>query len=99
VPYASGGAHRKDANQKEVVAALRKAGCSVTFLDIIDLIVGWRGFNFLFELKDPEKSPSKRRLTDREQKFFDTWNGSVFRIETAEEAIALMEEFIAFHDS
>ena len=57
-----------DANQSEIVAALRKAGVTVTPLHQVgggcpDLLCGFRGVNTLLEVKDHAKPPSARKLT------------------------------------
>ena len=84
---------RADANQSEVMGDLRKyPGISVRSLHTLgdgipDLIVGFRGSNYLFELKDPEKPPSKRKLTEDEIKFFDSWNGQVEKVETVKDIL------------
>ena len=99
MPYASRRATKRDANEKEIISSLRKLGCSVTPIDVVDIIVSWKGFNFLFEVKDPAKPPSARKLTEREQKFFDEWKGQVDKIESTEEAISIMLAFISLHSS
>lgn len=97
---------RIDANQPEIVLALRKAGCSVLVLSELgkgapDLLVGelvykWRGLdhdryervNYLLELKDGTKPPSRRKLTADEQQFHDTWKGQVCIVSSVDEALA-----------
>lgn len=69
-----------DANQNEIVKALRKVGATVQSLSSIghgcpDLLVGFRGVNYLFEVKDGTKSPSRIRLTDDEEKWAIRWAG------------------------
>lgn len=82
---------RTDANQDQIVRELRARGCSVWPVNQrCDLVVGWRGTNHLFEVKDPEKSPSARRLTEAEQRFHDDWKGQVDVIHTADEAFEIM---------
>jgi hypothetical protein len=85
-------ASRVDANQPEIVAALRKCGATVQHLHQVghgapDLLVGYRGMNLLFECKDDNKPLSKRKLTPDEQNFFNTWNGQVDVIENIQEAL------------
>lgn len=80
-----------DSNQKEIVQALEAIG--VIVLEIgwpVDLLCGYRSANFLIEVKDPAKPPSQRRLTADQQEFFKTWRGQVRKLETADEAIALV---------
>ena len=64
---------RVDANQKEIVAELRKLGASAVAIHEIgrgcpDLLVGTLGINYLLEVKDGTKPPSRRRLTPDEAK-------------------------------
>ena len=74
-------ANRIDANQNKIVDALRKAGAVVRIISqgdgIPDLLVGYRGYTILMEVKDGDKVPSARKLTEAEQKFFDDWRGGM----------------------
>ena len=75
-------AARIDANQPVLVRQLRGIGCTVFPLHAVgqgfpDLAVGYRGVNYLWEVKNPDMPPSKRKLTKAEQKFFDGWEGQV----------------------
>lgn len=84
-----------DANQSDIVKALRQAGATVKSLADLgsgcgDLLVGWRGRNFFFEVKDPNQPPSKRKLTDDEKAFHYAWQGQISVIETVEEAFQVM---------
>ena len=72
---------RIDANQNAIVAALRDIpGVTVAITSALgsgfpDIVVGFAGRNYLIELKDGSKPPSKRALTDDEYDFFVTWRG------------------------
>ncbi len=57
-----------------------------------DLAVAWQGKNYLFEVKNPNKPPSARKLTPDEQTFFDTWKlqGQVDIIHNANDAMRVM---------
>ena len=88
-------AARKDDNQDEIVAALRAVGATVQTLHqlgrgVPDLLVGWRGVNLLLEVKDGNKIPSKRRLTEDEAKWHDAWRGQVATVNSVDEALALL---------
>lgn len=88
-------AARVDDNQWEIVAALRAAGCSVTSLASIgrgfpDIIVGYDGKNYLMEIKDGSKPPSKRRLTPDEQEWHATWRGQVAVVNSVEDAFMVI---------
>ena len=71
-----------DGNQKQLVADLRKLGAAVVPTHTLgkgkpDILVGYRGRNFWFEIKDPAQPPSKRKLTSDEKKFHEKWPGQV----------------------
>lgn len=88
-------ASRVDANQPEIVAALRRIGCSVLHLhqlkNCFDILVGYRTRTFLMEIKDPAQPPSKRQLTPGEEEFRRTWRGSPYHIiHTIDEALAIV---------
>jgi hypothetical protein len=85
-------ANRIDANQNKIVDALRKAGAYVRIISqgdgIPDLLVGYNGFTILMEVKDGDKVPSARKLTEAEQKFFDEWDGGLLVVvNSAQEAL------------
>jgi len=84
-----------DSNQNEIVKALRQAGASVTSLASVgngcpDLLVGIRKVTTVMEVKDGAKPPSKRRLTEDEQRWHDNYRGSVYIVESAEQALAVL---------
>ena len=86
-------AARIDANQPEIVLALRKLGASVQPIHTIgkgcpDLLVGFKGRNVLLEVKDGNKSPSARALTCDETEWIANWRGSVHVVESVEQAIS-----------
>lgn len=69
-----------DANQPEIVAALRKVGATVAILAAVgdgvpDLLVGFRRSTFMLEVKDGRKPPSERQLTPDQIKWHVEWNG------------------------
>ncbi|MGI4863712.1 MAG: hypothetical protein ACRYFZ_07280 [Janthinobacterium lividum] len=88
-------AARVDANQPEIVKALRAIGATILHThqlkNCFDLLVGYRGRTFLMEVKDPAQPPSKRHLTEGEAEFKATWRGSPYHVvHTADEAIAII---------
>lgn len=88
-------AKRVDDNQKRIVEQLRRLKISVQHLHAIgkgcpDLLLGFRNKNFLIELKDAEKNPSAKKLTDDEQEFFNEWRGQVNKCETLEEILKVI---------
>ena len=83
---------RIDENQPDIVAALRKAGCSVLCLHMLgkgapDILVGVGGRNILMEIKDGKKVQSARKLTPDESDFHAEWRGQVAVVGSAEEAL------------
>lgn len=85
-------AAKVDANQAEIVAALRQIGASVQPLHAVgqgcpDLLVGWRGMVSLLEIKDGSKPPSARKLTPDQEKWHAAWRGQVAVVENVEQAI------------
>lgn len=73
---------RPDDNQTEVVAGIRAIGATVAITSDVgdgfgDFVVGYRGENFIIELKDGSKPPSKRRLTPKEAEFHRMWRGQI----------------------
>jgi Holliday junction resolvase len=89
-------ANRIDANQNQIVDAMRKVGAVVRIISqgdgIPDLLVGYKGFTILMEVKDGDKVPSARKLTEAEQKFFDDWQGGMLVVvNSVEEALEILE--------
>jgi Holliday junction resolvase len=85
-------AARVDANHGEVVAALRKAGCTVQSLASIgkgcpDLLVGKDGRTFTIEVKGP-----KGQLTPDQVKWINEWQGVVHIVRTVDDALQLVGE-------
>ena len=88
-------AARTDANHREIVAALRKAGASVADLSAVgggvpDLLVGFRSRNWCLEVKDGKKPPSARKLTPEQQAWVDDWRGQWACVKSAEEAVEMV---------
>jgi hypothetical protein len=85
-------AAKVDDNQKEIVKALRTLGCSVQHLHSVgagcpDLLVGYKGFNILLEVKDGTKSPSQQKLTPDQVIWHRDWRGHVNVVNSSEQAI------------
>lgn len=78
---------RTDSNQAEIVAALRQAGASVFSLHAVgrgvpDLLVGFRGNNYLLEVKS-----EKGKLTEDQEKWINNWRGHVAIVRSVGEAL------------
>ena len=66
---------RRDLNHKEIATNCRRLGMSVVDLadvgnDCPDLLIGWRGKNYLVEVKS-----GKNALRDGQRQFADNWRG------------------------
>jgi Holliday junction resolvase len=88
-------AKKVDENQAELVGQLRQIGCSVFPTHTIgkgfpDIVVGYRGVNYLFEIKDGKKSASRKKLTPDEVDFHRTWAGRVWIIENLDQALKIL---------
>lgn len=82
---------RVDANQADIVDALRDAGCSVVVLSAVgggvwDIVVGRAGINYLLEIKDGSKPPSQRKRTPAQVRLHAEWRGQQAVCKTVEEA-------------
>ena len=89
-------AARVDANQEQIVSAMRACGATVRVVTqgdgLPDLLVGYRGYTILMEVKDGRKPPSARKLTPEEEKFFINWTGGMLAIvNSVEEALELLK--------
>ena len=89
-------AARVDANQEQIVSAMRACGATVRVVTqgdgLPDLLVGYRGYTILMEVKDGRKPPSARKLTPEEEKFFMNWTGGMLAIvNSVEEALKRCE--------
>lgn len=73
-----------------IIRGLRAVGATVRVLnetDLPDVIAGYQGRTFLFEIKDGSRKPSERRLRPGQQRFFDEWRGGpLAKIETLADA-------------
>ena len=81
-------AARVDANQEQVVSALRAAGAYVWIIGLpVDLLVGYEGHTFLMDVKDG----SKKRLTKLQEDFFANWSGATLcRVDGPEAALRMI---------
>lgn len=87
---------RIDENQPQIVKDLRLFGASVQPLHTVgqgcpDLLVGYNGRNYLLEVKDGNKPPSKRRLTDDQVIWHESWQGQKAIVKNSQEAIQVIK--------
>lgn len=82
-----------DANQLDIVEALRRCGATVQPLHTVgqgvpDLLVGFRGQTLLLEVKDGAKPPSERKLTPDQVRWHEAWDGHpVYVVRDVTEAV------------
>jgi len=81
-------AARVDATQTQIVSALRAAGAFVWIIGLpVDLLCGYNGKIFLFEVK----TNSKKKLTKLQTDFFNDWTGgNLYRVESPDDALRLI---------
>jgi len=81
-------AARVDANQAQIVSALRAAGAYVWIIGLpVDLLVGYKGHTFLVEVKNG----SKKRFTSLQDDFFANWTGgTLVRVDGPEAALRMI---------
>lgn len=88
-------AARVDSNHLDICHTLRQCGASVHSTSSLgdgfpDAVAGFRGFNYLIEIKDGTKRWS---LTKDQVKFHTDWQGQIVIIDSIESAIEWMEGF------
>jgi len=81
-------AARVDANQAQVVSALRAAGAYVWIIGLpVDLLVGYKNHSWLMEVKDGPR----KRLTALQEDFFKNWcGGTLCRVDGPEAALRMI---------
>ena len=81
-------AKRVDANQEQIVSALRAAGAFVWIIGLpVDLLVGYKNRTILVEIK----STSKSKFTALQKDFFTNWCGDALaRIDSPEAALRML---------
>jgi hypothetical protein len=88
-------AAKVDSNQREIVDAFRRMGCSVLIISQLkkccDLIVS-RGKTAAIEVKDGSLPKSKRQLTEGEMDFMHSWKGPYFIVESLDDVVRVVRE-------
>jgi len=85
---------RVDNNQDEIVKALEKFGASVMSLTQVkygcpDLVVGFRGKNYLIEIKNPKTSG---KLTEAQKRFIKKWPAPIYVVYDVQQALDVVME-------
>ena len=86
---------RVDGNQKKITEQLRRLGVSVAVTSSLsngfpDLVLGYKGRNYLIELKDENKPPSQRELTKDEMKWHSDWRGQINTCKNLDEILEVI---------
>ena len=79
---------KRDANEGEIVKALRAIGATVFMhsgKDEPDLVVGFRGKNYLLEVKTDQG-----KLTKGQLEWHDNWKGQCCAVRTSAQAISIV---------
>lgn len=87
-----------DANQPEIVKALRQAGASVQHLHSVgagcpDLLCAVAGRTFLVEVKDGSKPLSAQKLTPDQVEWHAGWKSQVHVVNSIDAAIAVVASY------
>jgi hypothetical protein len=83
-----------DANQPAIVKALRKIPGVTVQTGMDDLLVGYKGFTYWFEIKEPEKVSKKTgeilesAIKPSQVKLRDTWTGHYSIVWSLEQILA-----------
>ena len=88
---------RTDTNQKEIVAAFRKLGATVNITSNVgdgfpDIVVDKFGQTVKVEIKDGNKSPSRQKLTEKEQRHHDECQGALAIISRVDQCAGLLDQ-------
>ncbi len=91
-------AKRTDANQVDIVKALREIGCSVAVTSgagdgFPDIVAGRGKKNWLIEIKDGNKPPSAQKLTTDQVRFHSEWKGQIDIVTSVDEAVNLVLKY------
>lgn len=89
------GRKRSDTNQAAIVKRLREEGATVQLLSNVgggvpDLLVGYKGTNYLFEVKNITTSYGKTGLNNIQKEWHVNWSGQVNVVTTIDEALTIL---------
>lgn len=77
--------HQLDANHRAIRDGLEAVGASVDVKGPLDLLVGFRGRNYLLEVKT-----AKGKLRASQERFLGRWRGQAATVRSVEEALAVI---------
>lgn len=76
--------HRSDGNQAAIIQALERVGATVEVIGRpVDLLVGYRGKNYVFEVKT-----ARGQIRQGQRDFLDRWKGQAAVVRSVEAALA-----------
>lgn len=83
---------KSDHNQAQIVHSLRSIGATVKITASVghgfpDIVVGWKGINYLFEIKNKKTHGKPNEL---QRMFFEQWKGSAFVVSSIEEILPII---------
>ena len=81
---------KRDANERPIIDGLKQIGCTVEQLSkkgVPDLLVGYRGKNFLIEVKTKQG-----KLTEDQIERHASWMGEIHIAMTLDEAIRIVTD-------
>ena len=86
-----------DGNQDRIVRDLRKLGATIAYTyplgkGAADILVGYKGVNYWFEIKDPAQPARFRKLTPDEKKLHETWQGQIAVVEETADCLKIFHE-------
>lgn len=83
-----------DANQKEIVRLLNEIPGvkAVVIGDPVDLLIGYKARNYMFEIKDGGKKDYEHRYTKKQRDFLKTWPGQVRVAKSFDEILQVLME-------
>lgn len=88
---------RTDANHKDIIDAVRKIpSVSVFSTHMVgkgfpDIVIGYKGINYLVEIKDGAKTKSQKKLTEDEMRFHQSWFGQIIVCECVKDVLKLLQ--------
>ena len=81
-------ATKRDANEPEIIKALREVGATVQTIsetNVTDLLVGYQGVNYLIEVKMP-----KGKLSSGQKDWHLSWDGQVSVARSVDDALSVL---------
>jgi len=88
---------RTDANHKQIIDAIKKIpSLSVFSTHMVgkgfpDIVIGYKGINYLVEIKDGKKTKSQKKLTEDEIRFHQSWFGQIIVCECVQDVYVLLK--------